>query len=256
MFTITSLSARTDSDAVPARATRRRGGIAALIPATLVAVLAALAMPALSQAASENPEPPEVGVTITAPVDGFHARYGGWFPELGEAAPFHFEASAVSSPTSCGCTYKWTSGNIVMGSGKSLDYSFSTPGAKTVTVTATYQVAGKYAHDTASITVYADNVKPSAVIDSPAPSSTLSKNVTHALTGHATDANVGGLQPWLACSSITWQVRNSVTLAYLPAPAAGCNSQYSFPAGSYTIYMKATDPYGMSDTKSIPVTAK
>ena len=39
------------------------------------------------------------------------------------------------------------------------------------------------------------------------------------------------------------------------APAPGCNSPgYSFPAGSYRIYLKAVDPYGKPGSTSIDVT--
>lgn len=251
-----TITTRTDAASVPARASRRRRGLAALVPATLVALLAAFAMPAVSQA-YPPPEPPEVTAKITSPANGTHGLYGAPGADPAYVA-FKFKASAITSPGSCGCTYKWSS-NVdgPMGGGAALNYVFKTPGARTVTLTATYQVAGKTANDTTSIVVYADNVAPWTYIDEPAAGATLSKFSTYVLLGHAYDPNIAGMI-WpgeLPCSALAWRVKNNVTGFYLPTPA-GCTPTVSFPAGSYTIYLTATDPYGLKGTASIQVTVQ
>ena len=256
MHTIISpaAAARTDvvAVAIPNRHSRRRRAIARLVPGTLIAMLAALALPAMSQA-YPYPDPPEVNATITAPVNGVHGLYGD-FDELA----FRFEANAVSSPSQYGCcTYKWSSSRDgVMGTGKTLEYAFATPGSRTVTVTATYQVGGKIAHDTASITVYADNVKPEAHIDPPSPGP-LGHGLTHWFSGSATDANLGGFWPWLPCNSLTWTAQKAGSPYILsPIGPKSCTPPFVFPsAGVWTITLQATDAYSLkSDPTFVQVT--
>lgn len=218
-------------DKPPLNHARPRRHAAIAVGAVLTALLSGtLAGTAPTDAAAFPPPPPdpETTVKILEPANGTQALYGSLFGD-------RFTATATSNWGSC-CTIKWSS-NIdgALGSGKSIEHSFGSPGTRIVTATAT---SSKGIKGKASVTVVAKNVPPSVSIVKPAPN-VLYSNVSYKFQGHAQDAN----QPLsgVPCASLHW----STTPFTQWQPNPGCGTVTKFPAaGIYQVRLNTTDPYG------------
>jgi hypothetical protein len=198
--------------------------LAALVSGTLAAT-----PPPEAAAFPPPPDPPETTVKIVQPANGTQTLYGGMGNHV------HFAATATRNGIGC-CTITWRS-NVdgLLGSGKTLDYGFSTPGTRIVTATAT---APNGLPGSATVTVVAKNTPPAVSIRKPA-ANVLYRNVAYKFQGDSHDAN----EPFgLPCSSLVW----STTPFTQWQPPMGCSAMTKFPnAGIYKVRLNANDAYGL-----------
>jgi hypothetical protein len=176
--------------------------------------------------------PPEV--RIVKPLDGATVGVGG----LNSVA---FSAEVVDYEGCC-ADVVWTSDQDgVIGHGPTMEFTFSSPGPRKITVTATDDDGGQ-ASD--SIGVTAATLPPSVSIDVPANSGVnLNLGVPFAFKGSSFDPN----EPFLSmpCSALTWTSSNPSD----PFPVSGCTPQVTFQSlGMRTITLKGVDSFGLSAT--------
>jgi PKD repeat protein len=214
---------------------RPRGRAAITLGAVLTALLSGTFAGQATAFPPPDPTEHETTATITQPTNGTQVIYGGFFQDV------HFAAKATSNWGAC-CTFKWTSSlDGVLGTTKTLDYAFTTPGTRTVTVTAT---SSKGVKGSAKVTVTANNLPPTVSIVK-APANPVYSNVSYKFQGNSSDANefLG-----LPCASLQW----STSPVTAPQPPAGCGTVVKFPAaGTYQVRLNAKDAYGLAAPTAI-----
>jgi hypothetical protein len=141
----------------------------------------------------------------------------------------------------------------VMGTGPSIQYTFTSPGTRVVTAIAR---DSKNAYsDPDTITVAGINLNPTAQILTPLPSATIYANdTTVAFLGKGSDGD-GVFPVDLPCSSLAWSSSNAADNPL----GSGCSFSKVFTTtGSRTITLIATDAYGAkaSTTITLNVTNK
>ena len=196
----------------------------------------------LGPGASPNSAPE---VKIRAPVNG--ASVG-----VGAGNIVEFQADAVNyedSYANGGLKLSWTSdkdGSLNY-HGPNLEYAFSTPGTRTVTVTAT-DSGGLVATD--SITVTASASPLTVKIVKPAVGQTLYKGYPYVFEGDSSDPNLG-FAATLPCSALKWTSSNPADLAF---PASGCQPVTTFTTtGIRTITLSGSDTFGLKASQSLQV---
>lgn len=165
-------------------------------------------------------------ISITTPADGASFPYK-------QSVTF---SASVTDPDGETPTVTWTSSQDgVLGSGSNVTTQFSSPGLRTITVTAR-DALGFTA--SASITVRGTNQAPTAEIISPNTTTAL-VGQTLLFRGRGLDSD-GAFPVEMPCSSLTWSSSNSADTL-----GSGCEFTASFAsAGTRTITLRATDPYG------------
>ena len=158
---------------------------------------------------------------------------------------FSVTVQDFEDPFPC-CTVSWTSDvDGPLGSGYSIEHTFTTLGQRTLTVSAT-DSAG--ATTTASVTVNVVNNAPEVTLSQPLEGDELFRTATVVLRGRALDRNEP--QGQLACSRLVW----TSSVAGDPFPVTGCEVEVVFTSnGPRTLTLSATDPQGASDTASVTV---
>lgn len=142
------------------------------------------------------------------------------------------------------CTVTWTS-NVdgALGSGHSIEHTFTTLGTRIITVTATDSAGGT---STASLTLNVINNVPEATISKPLEGDEVFRTANVVLRGRASDRNEP--QEQLACDRLTW----TSSVASDPFPLTGCEVEVAFASnGTRTLTLTATDPQGASDTATV-----
>lgn len=176
-------------------------------------------------------------LTIDAPADGAKGGYGG-------LSSFSFQATSADVGDESCCAVTWSSDKDgPMGSGESLQHVFSTPGARTVTATAT---DSKGATSSASIEVVAQNAAPAVQIQKPAAGEDLARGAVHKFQALASDFN----EPSFSCGSLKWTTARKSGVFTVPGPSgSGCQPELSFPTnGQWSVRVEATDSYGATAT--------
>jgi serine protease len=173
-----------------------------------------------------------------------HAQ-GGEVP-LNVALTLSATIEDFEDPFPC-CTVSWTS-NVdgVLGSGHSVTRTFTTVGARTITVTAT-DSAG--ATSRASLVLNVVNHAPVATISRPLQGEEFFRDAPVILRGRASDRNEP--QERLACERLSW----TSSVAGDPFPVSGCEAEVTFASdGPRTLTLTATDPQGATGTASVTIT--
>jgi serine protease len=173
------------------------------------------------------------------------------FPSLqdGSTLPLNLLLSLDASVTdfedaSPCCTIVWSS-NIdgALGSGRSVQHAFTTPGSRTLTVRAT---DSRGATSVVSVNVTIVNALPRAAISKPLPGDEALRTVPFVLRGRADDFNEPGGS--LDCNNLTW----TSSVPSDPFPVTGCELEVTFVSnGTRTLTLTATDPQGASDTAEV-----
>ncbi len=184
-------------------------------------------------------------VKIRAPINGASVGVGaGNFVE--------FQADAVDyedSYANGGLKLSWSSdkdGSLNY-HGPNLEYAFSTPGTRTVTVTAT-DSGGLVATD--SITVTASASPLTVRIVKPIVGQTFYKGYLYVLEGDSSDPNLG-FNASLPCSALKWTSSNPADSSF---PTTGCHPVISFTTtGVRTITLSGSDIFGFKASQSLPV---
>ena len=181
--------------------------------------------------ANSSPE-----VKIREPLSFSHVGVGGF-------NFVNFEADVVDYEGCCQ-SITWTSDKDgVIGHGPSLEFTFPTPGMRTITVQVTDD-QGATASD--SIQLSAGTSPPIVSIVAPTPLQTIYKGVTYVFAGTSLDPNEPGFS--MGCQALTW----TSTFPGDPFPATGCNPQITFPStGQRTIKLSGTDSLGLTATAQI-----
>lgn len=154
-----------------------------------------------------------------------------------EAAVTDFE-----DPFPC-CTVTWSSSvEGSLGSGRTVDYTFTTLGPRTITATATDSGG---ATSSVSVSVNVVNTPPTVAISSPYSGQQFFRGVNYTLRGVSYDPNEPGYQ--LACSSMVWK-DGSTTLG------TGCDLSVGFASnGDRTLTLTGTDSHGGSGSASVNI---
>ncbi|MCA9839176.1 MAG: S8 family serine peptidase [Trueperaceae bacterium] len=144
------------------------------------------------------------------------------------------------------CTTSWTSdvdGNL--GSGRSVQHTFTSPGRRTLTVTA---VDSAGASSSATLNLNVVNFAPVVTLSSPTPGTSVFRTAGLVLRGLATDRNEVNEQ--LPCDNLTW----TSSVAGDPFPKLSCNVETVFSSnGPRTLTLTAKDAQGATDTKSVVI---
>ncbi len=179
--------------------------------------------------------PPSVSVT----------NAGGDVP-LGRELSFNADVFDFEDAFPC-CTVSWTSGvDGPLGSGRSITHTFTTPGSRTLTITATDSVG---ASSSTTLTLNAINFAPILTLSSPSSGTNVFRTASIVLRGRATDRNEANEQ--LACSNLTW----TSSIANDPFPKTGCNVEVVFSSnGPRTLTLTARDSQGAMDAESVSIT--
>lgn len=179
-------------------------------------------------------------VTITAP-------NGGNFTQLPFRQPVTFTAQASDPDSNQPPTISWSSdADEPMGSGSSIQFTFTSPGSRVITATATDN-QGATTKDT--MTFVGLNLNPTAQILSPLTSATIYANDTQVqFTGKGSDQD-GALFPFdLPCASLAWSSSNAADNPL----GSGCSFSKVFTAtGTRTITLTATDAHGAKGTATV-----
>ncbi|MBI4510841.1 MAG: S8 family serine peptidase [Deltaproteobacteria bacterium] len=176
-------------------------------------------------------------VRIDTPAPGATVSYGG----IG-GVNLVAEVDDVEDGPSC-CTVTWTS-NVdgTLGSGRSLRFTFKSPGTRVITVTATDSSG---LSSSQSVTIQLVNNPPRAEIQAPTRYQRVYRNTPVALRGRATDPN----EVLLPCSSKTMLWTSTYGTAFL---RFGCEASVTFPdLGWQRIRLSATDAYGLRSEMSV-----
>ncbi len=145
------------------------------------------------------------------------------------------------------CTVTWSSDlDGALGSGRSIQHTFTTLGNRTLTITATDSSG---AATTVKVIVNVVNPVPEATITKPLASEQALRTVPFLLRGRATDANEPGGE--VPCRQLTW----TSSVPSDPFPLSGCEVEVTFSSnGSRTLTLTATDAQGVSDTATTNLT--
>lgn len=129
------------------------------------------------------------------------------------------------------------------GSFPRLAHAFTTPGTRTVTVTAV-DSGGATAKDSVSVTVV--NTPPSLSIDKPVLGEEVYSSVPYVIRGSSTDPNEPARS--LECEDLEW----TSSLVTDEVPATGCEVAATFDApGPRTLTLAATDSHGARSTTTV-----
>jgi len=179
-------------------------------------------------------------VTITDPPDNATVPYGALTSVTFTATATDFEDGA-----NC-CTFTWKSdkdGNI--GAGATRQYFFSTPGDRTVTVTATDH-GGNTA--TSSIHVSTHNSPPKIWIVKPDNSKPIFVGASYVFEGSSFDSEIFSPLP---CTKLTWSSSNPQDASF---PQNTCSPQVSFATpGSRQIILTGVDAEGAAGVATATV---
>lgn len=176
-------------------------------------------------------------VRITSPSDGTTMPYGGTHFVTLSADVFDVEDASDQ------LTVRWTSDvDGALGTGPSVVVSFATPGARTITVTAT-DTSGRSTSATVHVTTV--NSGPTAIISAPTTATRFFNSVPAVFHGRATDPEEGALP----CSALTW------TIDRVPSwSATGCDVAGVFNVlGAARVTLRATDAQGATSSSSVDV---
>jgi len=184
-------------------------------------------------------------VKIRAPINGASVGVGaGNFVE--------FQADAVDyedSYASGGLKLSWSSdkdGSLNY-HGPNLEYAFSTPGTRTVTVTAT-DSGGLVATDSITVTASASPVIVKIV--KPTVGQTMYKGYPYVLEADSSDPNLG-FNASLPCSALKWTSSNPADSSF---PRSGCQPVIGFTTtGIRTITLTGSDIFGFKASQSVQV---
>ncbi len=177
-------------------------------------------------------------VKIVKPANGVTVKAGGFNFVTFEAAVDDYEDG-----NSC-CAVTWTSTKDgVMGQGKQIQFTFSSPGTRTVTATA---IDSQGATNKASIIVNVGNTPPTVTIKKPTPGQSFYTGFTYVFEGDSSDMNEQFFK--LPCSSLKWTSNKAGD----PFPVTGCTPSVSFPTiGIRAITLTGTDSQGATDTATV-----
>ncbi len=142
------------------------------------------------------------------------------------------------------CTISWTSDKDgVLGTDRSVSHTFSSLGARTITVKAT---DSNGASSSASVSLNVVNFPPVVSLNSPKEGDSVFRGASVVLRGKATDLNEANNQ--LACTNLSW----TSDLSTDPLPKTGCDVEVVFATnGARTLTLTAKDALGASDSRSI-----
>lgn len=156
------------------------------------------------------------------------------------------EVTDFEDPFPC-CTISWSSSvDGALGSGRSLQHTFTTLGSRTLSVTAT-DSAG--ATTTASMVLDVVNSPPELTLSQPQDGAEVFRTASVVLRGQASDRNEPGGQ--LECSRLVW----TSSAPDDPFPVTGCEVQVVFDSnGPRTLTLTATDTQGATDAASVGIT--
>jgi serine protease len=143
------------------------------------------------------------------------------------------------------CTVTWSSSvEGALGSGRSIDYTFTTLGTRVITVTATDSGG---ASSSLSVAVSVVNTPPTVAISSPYSGQQFFRGVSYTLRGVSYDPNEPGYQ--LACAKLTWS-----STAADAFPKTGCDVSVSFASnGNRTLTLTGTDSHGGSGSATVSI---
>jgi PKD repeat protein len=170
---------------------------------------------------------------------------GGEVP-LNVALSYSADVSDFEDPFPC-CTVRWVS-NVdgTLSTTRQLDHTFTTPGPRTITVTATDSGGASVQ---ASFSLNVVNYAPVASIFKPTAGTQVFRGAKLVLRGRATDRNEPG--ELLACNRLVWT--SSIATDFVP-PLSGCEHEVSFASnGSRTLTLTATDPQGLTNAQPTTV---
>ena len=176
-------------------------------------------------------------LTIDAPANGAKGGYGGF-------TSFAFKATTADVGDESCCVVTWSSNKDgVLGTGESLEHTFSTPGARTVTATAT---DSKGATSSASVKVTAENAPPAVQIQQPTVGQNLARGAVHKFQAGASDFN----EPTFSCGSLEWTTWRFSGFLLVDGPSgSGCQPAFTFNANDeWFVRVKATDSQGATAT--------
>ncbi len=143
----------------------------------------------------------------------------------------------------------WTSNlpaDGVIGTGQVVSKAFTTTGPRTLTARVTDSDG---ASATLSQVINVINTAPTSSVYEPNDASVIYQNLTYVFTAGARDINEPNDQ--VNCNNLRW-VSSVATDVF---PAGGCDFEMSFSSsGKRTLTITATDPQGLSDTRSVEVT--
>lgn len=152
----------------------------------------------------------------------------------------------IEDPFPC-CTVTWSS-NVdgALGTGWSIERTFTTVGSRIITVTAT-DSAG--ASSTRSVSLNVINEAPDVTLTSPADGASVYRTGPVLLRAQASDRNEPNEA--LACDRLVW----TSSVQTDPFPQSGCLLQTTFASnGPRTLTVTATDPQGAQDAASVTIT--
>ena len=157
-------------------------------------------------------------------------------PEMDQNVAVRLKVEVKDKEGKCCKSVVWTSDRDGrLGEGGTLDYTFTTTGSRTLTVTATDD-GGKTSSQTATVNVI--NPPPQLSVGY---SRRVQATQAHGFVVRALDRNEK-----IDCSAIVWQAPAGVTLA-----ANGCEVLATYPnAGSSSLSVRVTDSGGESATKT------
>lgn len=168
-------------------------------------------------------------------------------PGVSNLVTFRAKVTDIEDGASC-CHTVWTSSKDgYLGTGKKVEFAFTTTGARTITATATDSDG---ASTKSTITVHvAPNSPPSMKIVKPAPNQgLLFFGNSYTFEGSSFDVNEPGHV--LPCSALKWTSSKPSD----PFPLTGCLPQVKFPtSGPRTITLSGKDSQGASGSANVTV---
>jgi hypothetical protein len=178
--------------------------------------------------------PPEV--KIRQPLAFAHVGVGG-------LNVVDFQADIVDYEGCCS-DVTWTSDKDgVIGHGANLEFTFPSAGTRTITVTATDNLATGGATASDSLMITAGTSAPIVSILVPVVGLNIYQGVTTVLWGTSLDPNEPGFK--MPCAALTW----TSSAASDPFPVTGCNPQVAFQTvGPRTLTLTGTDSWGLTAT--------
>jgi PKD domain len=163
--------------------------------------------------------------------------------------PVTFVAGATDLEDGSALNVTWTSNlsvDGVIGTGQAVSKAFTTAGPRTLTARITDSDGTSI---TQSKVIDIINTAPIGSVYEPNGASVIYQNLSYVFTAGARDINEPSDQ--LNCNNVRWV--SSVTTDVFPT--GGCDFEMSFSSsGKRTLTVTATDPQGLSDTRSVEVT--